>query len=62
MAKTDMQHLSVRCPIDLIEKLDQDAAAERRPRGFIVLEILTNHYATNGKPKKSAAKKKAGAR
>lgn len=69
MDKSITQHVSVRCPVDLIEKLDSVAADERRSRGFVIIEILENHFhkaATvsrnwNGK-KKPVAKSKAGAK
>ena len=73
MEKLTTSHVSVRCPIDLIKKLDTEAANERRSRGFIIIEILENHFhkaatvSRNGvgrkKPvAKPVIKKKAGAR
>lgn len=53
--------ISLRIPLELVEKIDDEALERRRSRAFIVLESLEERYKINHKPKKSAAKKKAGA-
>lgn len=61
MDKPATQHVSLRCPVSLIEKLDSVAADERRSRGFVIIEILQQHFHQNGE-RMTPATKKARAR
>ena len=59
MEDTTKTLISLRIPSDLLEKVDADAATNRRSRAFIIIDILEGNY-TNGKrkpaPKKASAK------
>lgn len=36
--------IGVRIPVELRDKIQADAAKQDRPAGYIVRQILTNHY------------------
>ena len=53
--------ISLRTPIDLLEKVDKEAMRRKRSRNYVVNEIIEKHY-SNGQPEPKPAQKKAGAR
>lgn len=54
----ELKHITFRAPIDLIEKLEEEARSDKRSRNYVIVEILERHF-TNG-TQKPATKKKAG--
>ena len=55
--------VTIRIPLDLVDKLDEEGERRKRSRNYIVNELIENHYASgHQEPKPTAAKKKAGAR
>ena len=50
--------ISLRTPIDLLEKVDKEAMRRKRSRNYVVNEIIEKHY-SNGQPEPKPAAKKA---
>jgi hypothetical protein len=55
----DSTTVSLRTPINLVEKIDEEAANRRRSRNFIINELIEKHYSNGHKEPKPAARKSA---
>lgn len=54
--KTTPTIISIRIPIDLVEKVDEEASTTDRSRNYIIVQTLRERYENNGK--KPATRKK----